>query len=53
MRAAVYAGLVDDTTSSSEQVVFVREGEASLHYCLRGETNPKVSYRCGVGAVGV
>jgi hypothetical protein len=33
-RAAIIAGLVPDTTLGHQQVHFVTEGEASLHYCI-------------------
>lgn len=35
-RAAVDAGLIPNTPSGKARVVFVSEGEASLHYCIRG-----------------
>jgi hypothetical protein len=34
--AAVRAGMVQDTEEGRARVVFVTEGEASLHYCLDG-----------------
>ena len=34
-KAAVKAGLVPDTPQGRSRVVFVSEGEASLHYCVR------------------
>jgi hypothetical protein len=33
-RAAVLAGLIDDTKQGHERVSFVTEGEASLHYAI-------------------
>ena len=33
-RAAVLAGLIDDTERGHERVSFVTEGEASLHYAI-------------------
>jgi hypothetical protein len=33
-RAAVLAGLIDDTKKGHERVSFVTEGEASLHYAI-------------------
>ena len=48
MRAAVYAGLIDEIVvgraGGRESVIFVPEGEASLHYCLKGVTSPRVRY---------
>ena len=35
-RAAVKAGLVPDTAAGKSRVVFVTEGEASLHFCVKG-----------------
>ena len=35
-RAAIGAGLVPDTQEGRTRVVFVSEGEASLHYCIKG-----------------
>lgn len=34
--SAIYAKLVPDTAEGRSRVRFVTEGEASLHYCLRG-----------------
>ena len=36
-RAAVVAGLVPDTLAGKARVVFVTEGEASLHFCVKGD----------------
>ena len=33
-RAAVHGGLVPDTPEGHSRIVFVTEGEASLHYCV-------------------
>ena len=33
-RAAINAGLVATASEASEQISFVTEGEASLHFCL-------------------
>ena len=35
-KAAIYAKLVPDTPEGRSRVVFVSEGEASLHFCLKG-----------------
>ena len=35
-RAAILAGLVPDTPEGRSRVNFVTEGEASLHYCIKG-----------------
>ena len=35
-KAAIYGKLVPDTHEGRSRVVFVSEGEASLHYCLKG-----------------
>ena len=35
-KAAVKAGLVPDTPQGKSRIIFVAEGEASLHYCVRG-----------------
>ena len=35
-QAAVMARLVPDTADGHSRIIFVSEGEASLHYCLRG-----------------
>jgi hypothetical protein len=35
-RAAVLAKLVPDSAEGRSRVAFVTEGEASLHYCIRG-----------------
>jgi len=37
-RAAIKAGLVDES-ESSERIIFVPEGEASLHFCLNKNPN--------------
>ena len=42
--SAIYAGLVPDTPEGRSRVLFVTEGEASLHYCLRGGYVESVSY---------
>ncbi|KAJ3521281.1 hypothetical protein NMY22_g12377 [Coprinellus aureogranulatus] len=34
-RAAILAGLVPDTDEGSSKIIFVTEGEASLHFCLK------------------
>lgn len=34
--AAIAGGLVPDTPRGRSRVVFVTEGEASLHFCVRG-----------------
>lgn len=33
-RAAVRAGLIEDTATGQKRVQFVTEGEASLHFCI-------------------
>ena len=33
-RAAIDAGLVATASEASQQIIFVTEGEASLHFCL-------------------
>ena len=35
-KSAIYARLVPDTPEGRSRIHFVTEGEASLHYCLRG-----------------
>jgi len=35
-QSAILAKLVTDTSSGHDRVVFVTEGEASLHFCVRG-----------------
>lgn len=35
-KSAVLGGLVPDTAEGRSRVSFVTEGEASLHYCIRG-----------------
>jgi hypothetical protein len=34
--AAIYAKMVPDTPEGRSRIVFVSEGEASLHYCVKG-----------------
>ena len=34
--AAIYAKLIPDTPEGRSRVIFVSEGEASLHFCLKG-----------------
>ena len=34
--AAIQGGLVPDSLEGRSKVVFVSEGEASLHYCIKG-----------------
>lgn len=49
-RAAVLAGLVPD--EGSARIIFVTEGEASLHFCLSNGLNPgdgNVSYAISDG----
>lgn len=36
-RAAIQGGLVPDTPQGRSRIKFVSEGEASLHYCVRGD----------------
>lgn len=35
--AAILAKIIPNTPSAHERVVFVSEGEASLHFCVKGE----------------
>ena len=41
-QAAIIGGLVPDTPEGRTRIEFVSEGEASLHYCLRGGVVNKV-----------
>ena len=40
--AAILGGLVPDTAEGRGRVIFVSEGEASLHYCIKGGFVDKV-----------
>lgn len=42
-RAAIMAKLIPDNADGRERVRFISEGEASLHYCLRGKHIDTVS----------
>jgi hypothetical protein len=44
--AAVGAGMVEDTEEGRARVVFVTEGEASLHYCLEGGMEVESEVSC-------
>lgn len=45
-KAAVMAGLVDDTDSGHQRLSFVTEGEASLHFCIQsGLTSEAIKVR--------
>ena len=43
-KAAIYAKLVPDTPEGRSRVVFVSEGEASLHFCMKGGFIDTVSF---------
>lgn len=45
-RAAILGGLVPDTPEGRARVEFVSEGEASLHFCMRGGAVNRVSVFC-------
>ncbi len=34
-KAAIIAGLIPDTAAGNERLLFVTEGEASLHFCIQ------------------
>lgn len=42
MQAATHGGLIDGSSKACERIIFVSEGEASLHHCLRTGMIPKV-----------
>ena len=44
-KAAVKAGLIEDTTAGQARLHFVTEGEASLHYCISHDLEIPLSVR--------
>lgn len=44
-KASIQAGLVPNTPAGKSRIVFVTEGEASLHYCIRGNYISKSDVR--------
>ena len=49
-KAATMAGLIPDTAEGHSRLLFVTEGEASLHFCIRkGLTNDAIKVSRGSG----